>query len=84
MSFNGQINGRWAWIHADGIQAIWYLPDHQIWMIGPKSHLGEDWGGLYSTCDTACPTDCGNKWNFVKDGNWVNAGNDAQVACGGK
>ena len=53
-------------------------------MIGPKSKLGLNYGFLSSTYGLACPSDYGNKWWFLKDGNWVDAGNDIQAACDGK
>ena len=71
------------WISTDGKQAIWYDSSFSTWIIG--SNLGSNnTGGLSSIYDTACPSDDGNKWKFWKDRNWVDAGNDTQVACDGK
>ena len=84
MSSDGKINGRYYWISVDGKQAIWYDPNYNNWKIGSKGNLGSSTAGLKSIYATACPSDDGNKWKFVKDGNWIDAGNDAQVACGGK
>jgi len=50
------INNRSYWNQIDGDQALWWDNINNVWMIGDSSDLGNNFGGIASTQDSACPT----------------------------
>ena len=50
------INNRWYWNHINGDVALWYVNEDNYWMIGSSSNLGNDYGGITTAQDSACPT----------------------------
>ena len=59
----GLINNRSYWNHIDGDVALWWNNISNTWMIGASSDLGNDFGGIISAQDSACPTS-DNKYKY--------------------
>ena len=87
-TFDGFINGMDYWIHDGGEYAIWFwysAPGEYYWLIGPKSSLGLNTGGMYATLDhlkKKCPNNEGWvwSWKYTNSYAWV-ATDDVYLKC---
>ena len=68
------VNGRKAWTSDDN--AIWWMSNFGEWVIGPASHIGEDFGGLFSNDpfdpDSDCPQQV-SKWEVWTGTEWISS-----------
>ena len=68
---SGIINGKPSWSSAS--QAIWYLPQFNVWAIGSKSWIGQNWVALHTIGDQGgvvpsnVPSD---KWKYWSGSSW--------------
>ena len=87
-TFDGFINGMDYWIHDGGEYAIWFwysASGEYYWLIGPKSSLGLNTGGMYATLDhlkKKCPNNEGWvwSWKYTNSYAWV-ATDDVLFEC---
>ena len=65
------INNRSYWNQINGDQALWWDTFANAWTIGLSSNLGDNYGGIHSVQDSACPTFIlfhyadGDEWNLA-------------------
>ena len=78
------VNGKPSWKSVTTINAIWFLPVQNNWMIGYRSKLGEDDGQIYASNDYGGLSDINNIWKYkVDDGPWItpSSSNDVIITC---
>ena len=78
------VNGKPSWKSVTTINAIWFLPVQNNWMIGYRSKLGEDDGQIYAWNDYGGLSDIRNIWKYkVDDGTWIipTSSNDVIITC---
>ena len=78
------VNGKPSWKSVTTINAIWFLPVQNNWMIGYRSKLGEDDGQIYASNDYGGLSDINNIWKYkVDDGPWItpSSSNDVNITC---
>ena len=75
------------WIHAEGEFAIWFWHSEsgEYWLIGPKTSLGLNGGGMYATAEDLekkCPNNEGWvwSWKYSDSFSWV-ATDDVYLKC---
>ena len=78
------VNGKPSWKSVTTINAIWFLPVQNNWMIGYRSKLGEDDGQIYASNDYGGLSDIHNIWKYtVDDRSWItpSSSNDVIITC---
>ena len=79
------VNGKPSWKSVTTINAIWFLPVQNNWMIGYRSKLGEDDGQIYASNDyEEGLLDIQNIWKYTVDnGSWItpSSSNDVIITC---
>ena len=79
------VNGKPSWKSVTTINAIWFLPVQNNWMIGYRSKLGEDDGQIYASNDyEEGLLDIQNIWKYAVDnGSWItpSSSNDVIITC---
>ena len=79
------INGRKSWISSS--TAIWYVPQYQVWFIGPLDAIGTTISGMVSVGyqdDLNCPYNIPNgNWEYYDGRSWIlpEDVNDISIGC---
>ena len=67
------VNGRYHWLHENGLCAIWFLELHKFWLIGSVKNLGAKKAPIYAPIQfiDSLPHEvqCG-KWKYYHEKKW--------------
>ena len=75
---DGKVNGKSYWSGPDS-NAIWYINDFNVWVIGSSQDLGSSIASLFLDFIAQCPHQGNGKWKYTDGFNWLDAGNDVQI-----
>ena len=81
---SASVNGRPTWTSQSSVEptAIWYVPDHYIWMIGGLNDIGKPRGAIY-TDGTLFGANSKWKYNKRENNTWTEIvdTNDFSIEC---
>ena len=68
------VNSYPYWEEQNGSNALWFVKTFRYWMMGPKTHLGQDFGGINGPRGiVSSPTKILNGWKYYDNGIWKDA-----------
>ena len=65
------LNGRKHWTSLDGIRALWYNNEHNVWAFGLSSNLGSNVVSILSVHDPGCPIQNGMRYKYNNRSSWL-------------